>query len=179
MPRLPTPVQLLQRPVFHLAAPLRWLPDGLLDRLGEALLAPTLGNAARSGDFDALIGRRIRLTVQDAGLTRCFSLTPERRLRITHEASADTEIRGTLQAFLKIATRQVDPDTLFFRRELVILGDTALGHEMKNRLDALDPDSLPASLRAGLEKLSRGLEQAEDWRRRMGEALAHQESLLE
>ena len=38
------------------------------------------------------------------------------------------------------ALRREDPDTLFFTRRLVLEGDTALGLEIKNALDALGWD---------------------------------------
>jgi len=38
------------------------------------------------------------------------------------------------------ALRREDPDTLFFTRRLVLEGDTALGLEIKNTLDALGWD---------------------------------------
>ena len=46
-------------------------------------------------------------------------------------------------AFLLLASRQEDPDTLFFRRRLVIEGDTELGLAVKNLVDSLDPDLMP------------------------------------
>jgi len=52
-------------------------------------------------------------------------------------------IRGNWREFLLLASRQEDPDTLFFRRRLVIEGDTELGLAIKNLIDSLDPDMLP------------------------------------
>lgn len=39
---------------------------------------------------------------------------------------------------MQLAQRQVDPDTLFFSRRLVMEGDTELGLIVKNALDALE-----------------------------------------
>ena len=50
----------------------------------------------------------------------------------------DLAFRANLSAFLQIATRQEDPDTLFFNRELMVEGDTELGLVVKNMLDALE-----------------------------------------
>jgi predicted lipid carrier protein YhbT len=36
-----------------------------------------------------------------------------------------------------LATRRVDPDTLFFERRLLIEGDTETGLRLKNVLDAI------------------------------------------
>ena len=50
----------------------------------------------------------------------------------------DLAFRANLSAFLQIAVRQEDPDTLFFNRELMVEGDTELGLVVKNTLDALE-----------------------------------------
>jgi len=49
----------------------------------------------------------------------------------------DATVRASLADFLALALRREDPDTLFFTRRLVIEGDTGLGLEIKNALDAL------------------------------------------
>lgn len=49
----------------------------------------------------------------------------------------DVTIRASLSDYVALALRREDPDTLFFTRRLVIEGDTALGLEIKNALDAL------------------------------------------
>ena len=54
--------------------------------------------------------------------------------------------RGNGREFLLRASRQEDPDTLFFRRRLMIEGDTDLGLGIKNLLDSLDPDGWPPRL---------------------------------
>jgi len=54
------------------------------------------------------------------------------------QGSPDLAFRANLSAFLQVATRQEDPDTLFFNRELSVEGDTELGLVVKNMLDAID-----------------------------------------
>jgi predicted lipid carrier protein YhbT len=49
----------------------------------------------------------------------------------------DVTIRASFGDYLALALRREDPDTLFFTRRLVIEGDTGLGLEIKNALDAL------------------------------------------
>jgi predicted lipid carrier protein YhbT len=51
-------------------------------------------------------------------------------------------------------SRQEDPDTLFFQRRLTIEGDTELGLEVKNILDALDHENLPFPLKQLLDSVS-------------------------
>ena len=50
----------------------------------------------------------------------------------------DLAFRANLSAFLQLAARQEDPDTLFFNRTLAIEGDTELGLIVKNMLDAME-----------------------------------------
>jgi len=49
----------------------------------------------------------------------------------------DVTVRASLGDYFALALRREDPDTLFFTRRLVIEGDTGLGLEIKNALDAL------------------------------------------
>lgn len=49
------------------------------------------------------------------------------QLRVAQREAVDVCIRGTWRDFLLLASRQEDPDTLFFRRRLVIEGDTDFG----------------------------------------------------
>ena len=58
-------------------------------------------------------------------------------------ATPDLAFGANLSAFLKLALRQEDPDTLFFNRELSIEGDTELGLIVKNMLDAVEWPTLP------------------------------------
>jgi predicted lipid carrier protein YhbT len=52
-------------------------------------------------------------------------------------ARPDVTVRASLADYLALALRREDPDTLFFTRRLVIEGDTELGLQVKNALDAL------------------------------------------
>lgn len=100
--------------------------------------------------FEALEGCWMRLEVADLKLAWC--LTCERkRLRIAEQAPVQVTIRGNWREFLLLASRQEDPDTLFFRRRLVIEGDTELGLAIKNLIDSFDPDLFPAWLWKGLQ----------------------------
>jgi len=123
----------------------------VLERSLNRLFAEPLADDA----FEALEGNWMRLEVADLGLAWC--LTCERRaLRIARQAPVRVSIRGNWREFLLLASRQEDPDTLFFRRRLVIEGDTELGLAIKNLIDSLDPDLLPPWLwtllqRAGMQ----------------------------
>jgi len=59
------------------------------------------------------------------------------------EREPDLAFAANLSAYLQLLARQEDPDTLFFKRELAITGDTELGLIVKNMLDAVEWPRLP------------------------------------
>ncbi len=60
------------------------------------------------------------------------------------EREPDLAFAANLSAYLQLLSRQEDPDTLFFTRELEITGDTELGLLVKNMLDAVEWPRLKA-----------------------------------
>lgn len=50
---------------------------------------------------------------------------------------------GDMNCFILMAAKKADPDTLFFKRQLLITGDTELGLELKNLIDSIELDKLP------------------------------------
>nr|WP_250646481.1 SCP2 sterol-binding domain-containing protein [Pseudomonas oligotrophica] len=118
----------------------------LLQRLAlERSLNQVFAESLADGAFDMLDGRWMKLEVSDLGLAWCLTCQGG-RLRIAEQAAVEVAIRGNWREFLLLASRQEDPDTLFFRRRLIIEGDTELGLAIKNLIDSLDPDTLPAWL---------------------------------
>ncbi len=106
--------------------------------------------------FDVLNGRWMRLQVSDLNLSWCLSKDPHsNRLLIKDHAPAEVTISGNWREFLLLASRQEDPDTLFFRRRLQIDGDTELGLAVKNMIDSLDSDDLPNWLWKTIETLGK------------------------
>lgn len=98
---------------------------------------------------DALEGRSFLIDVLDSGSHASFTYRNGLfRPLFTAPETPDLIFRAKLSAFIQLLTRQEDPDTLFFKRELSIEGDTELGLMVKNMLDAVEwPDlSLPARL---------------------------------
>lgn len=78
-------------------------------------------------------GGEATYTYRDGLFRPVFSATRE----------ADLCFTANLSAYLQLLTRQEDPDTLFFKRELEITGDTELGLLVKNMLDAVNWPKLP------------------------------------
>ena len=103
---------------LNAAAKLRLLPEDSLEQLGgKTFLIQVLDT-----------GGQAAFTYR-GGFFRPLFAIPE---------TPDLAFRANLSAFLQVASRQEDPDTLFFNRELSIEGDTELGLVVKNMLDAVD-----------------------------------------
>ena len=73
----------------------------------------------------------------------------------------DVCISGESPDFVLLATRQADPDTLFFQRRIRIEGDTELGLGVKNTMDSMDWDDLPLPLRRLLQAVSLVIEKVQ------------------
>ena len=121
------------------------VPFTLQRWLLEAAAARLFAEPVNEGAFDLLQGRWLRLEVSDLQLGWCITRN-HKGLHMAAQAPVDVCIRGNWREFVLLASRQEDPDTLFFRRRLVIEGDTELGLAMKNLIDSLDPDQLPPRL---------------------------------
>ena len=123
-------------------APLRHVLSRLPARPGAWVFTAAL-NAVLPAHLDAdvrraLHGRRLRLSVLDAGIAFDFAWRG-RGFAALHGAGAPELVIGaTLHDFGLLAMRREDPDTLFFSRRLVMEGDTELGLLIKNTLDAID-----------------------------------------
>ena len=73
----------------------------------------------------------------------------------------DVSFKAAGDDLLLIAGRKQDPDTLFFQRRLQIEGDTELGLEVKNLIDAIDLDQLPSSVHKIINMLAELVEQTQ------------------
>ncbi|HPU81576.1 SCP2 sterol-binding domain-containing protein [Accumulibacter sp.] len=135
----------------------RFKLPGVLSTIGARLpqwphslaLASALNVAARIGllpddSLTQLEGRSFLVEVIDAGGQACFCYRDGVfRPLFTAPVNPDLSFRANLSAFLQLLARQEDPDTLFFNRELSIVGDTELGLVIKNMLDAIEWPQLP------------------------------------
>lgn len=130
----------------------RHIPFALQRLALEQSLNRVFAAPLAEGAFDMLSGCWLRLQVRDLNLAWYLTLG-ERGLQVAEQAMAQVSISGNWGDFLLLASRKEDPDTLFFRRRLVIEGDTELGLAIKNLLDSLDPDNLPGWLWQGLQRL--------------------------
>jgi predicted lipid carrier protein YhbT len=125
-----------------LSLPLAIIPNRVHSTTVVTVLNRVLADALRDGELDYLQGRTVRICVRDMQLTFCITLQQGRLAASREKLMPDLSITGTLHAFLLLAARYEDTDTLFFQRRLRMEGDTELGLEVKNFLDGLDVDAL-------------------------------------
>ena len=94
--------------------------------------------------LELLEGRSFLVEVLDTGGRACFTYRDGLfRPLLSAPSAPDLSFRANLSAFMQMLARQEDPDTLFFNRELSIVGDTELGLVVKNMLDAVEWPPLP------------------------------------
>ncbi|SFN25483.1 Predicted lipid carrier protein YhbT, contains SCP2 domain [Izhakiella capsodis] len=133
--------------------PLSFTPFAVKKHVLQQVLCWQFSHALAEGELDFLEGRWLGIDITDLGL--CWRMTVrEGRIELADGTHADAWFRGQANDLLLIAARRQDPDTLFFQRRLIIEGDTELGLEVKNLMDAIELETLPAPLRIGLLKLA-------------------------
>jgi len=95
-------------------------------------------------DLAELEDKLFRVRIYDTGGEACFTYRNGLfRPVFRPERDPDLAFAAHLSAYLQLLSRQEDPDTLFFNRELEITGDTELGLRVKNMLDAVEWPTLP------------------------------------
>lgn len=129
-------------------------PFGLQKITLEKLLPQVFSVELAEGDLDCLEGRTLEVCVQDLNIGWCLTLNDGQVTVNPLHGDADVIISGNAREFALLVSRQEDPDTLFFQRRLTIEGDTELGLEVKNILDALDYENLPFPLKQIMESVS-------------------------
>lgn len=86
-----------------------------------------------------LEGKQFLVRVLDAGSQARFTFRGGLfRPLLLADREPDLQLAANASAFMQLLARQEDPDTLFFKRELGISGDTELGLIVKNMLDAVE-----------------------------------------
>ena len=137
-----------------LSLPLAIIPDRVHNATVVTVLNRVFANALRDGELDYLQDRTVRIRIRDMQLTLSITLRQGRLVASREKNMPDLSITGTLHAFLLLAARYEDTDTLFFQRRLRMEGDTELGLEVKNFLDGLDVDSfwLPRQISSMAQK---------------------------
>ncbi len=130
------------------------MPETIQQRPLEPLLNHALQVLIEEGEFDFLNDKCCCISVRDCDLQWNLTLKDDRLVLLTDQ-TADVTISATVSAFLDLVSQSVDPDTLFFQRQLSIEGDVELGLQVKNLLDALDEEELPVIWRQALTAVKR------------------------
>ncbi len=158
LPRPPLPTAKILQYLPHLiAGTSRTVPFIFQRQCVLLAMQHVLADIITDGDLDFLTGRHLRVCISDAGISWYIGFRHGRLTLSTNMSTnvlADATIRGCLAEFILLAGRKEDPDTLFFQRRLVIEGDTDLGLEVKNVLDTLDTDAIPAPVNTILDWLA-------------------------
>lgn len=125
----------LPKPLGHLLGRLPAYPGSLLFVTGlNVALAKQLANDVT----ELLSGKKLRLRVTDAQWAFDFAWRNGRFVASQNTGAADLTIAASAHDFFLLASRQEDPDTLFFNRRLAMEGDTELGLLVKNTIDAIE-----------------------------------------
>lgn len=116
----------------------------------------------KSGELNFLSGKTLVVQVADIGLQFAISLNGSRLAVQLASAQQDLLLKAELTDFVAMISNTADPDTLFFRRRLQMLGDTELGLYCKNLLDSIGPERLPKLCQLGLNWLAQQQQLASD-----------------
>ena len=140
------PKELAKKLPLLLARNVGRLPFGLQRSVLLKAMEQAFKEPLEDGDFEFLEGKWMKVEITDINLCWFFSYEND-QLIVSDNEIEDAGIRGNLKEFVLLASRQEDPDTLFFQRRLMIEGDTEVGLEVKNLMDGVDHDGLPPLLK--------------------------------
>jgi len=151
---LPIPENL--RPIAKkvVGIPGRLIPYSAQKQILSVVLNQAFREPLQHGELDFLEGAKVRIKVTDLNIDWLISVGKDKFIPVERELDDDVCISGESPDFILLATRQADPDTLFFQRRIRIEGDTELGLGVKNTMDSMDWDDLPMPLRKLLQSVS-------------------------
>ena len=149
------PIVDLVRPIARRLAgiPGRVIPYSAQKPVLAVALRQAFREPFKHGELEFLEGAKVRVRVSDLNIDWLIAVDTDRFRPVNREQQDDVCISGDSLDFILLATRQVDPDTLFFQRRIRIEGDTELGLGVKNTMDSMDWEDLPPALRTLLQSL--------------------------
>ncbi len=154
----------LRPPIHRVFAPFSFLPQQPLSLVLAKTLDQLLAPQRAQGDLDFLDGRVFGVELRQTPVRLAVTLH-NGHVVCAHGKKTDASVAAELGGFLALLGQREDPDTLFFRRELMMRGDTDLGLQVKNLLDQIDPLTLPVALTRLLslcDRIVQGLEGRSD-----------------
>ena len=117
--------------------------------ISVALNAALCAGLLRRDALEPLRGKTVSIELRDHGARVRLAYGARGFRPSAASIATDLSVKADLADFVALALRREDPDTLFFKRRLVMTGDTDLGLVVKNALDAIDWSRLPRALRGG------------------------------
>lgn len=151
---LPIPENLRPLAKKVVGIPGRFIPYSAQKQVLSVVLNQAFREPLKHGELDFLEGARVRIKVVDLCIDWLISVSGDKFTAIERELQDDVCISGESPDFILLATRQADPDALFFQRRIRIEGDTELGLGVKNTMDSMDWEDLPMPLRKLLQTVS-------------------------
>jgi len=150
------PIPEFVRPVAKkvIGLPGRYIPYALQKQVLSMVLNQAFREPLRHGELDFLADAKVRIKVTDLCIDWLIRVGNDEFTPLERTLKDDVCISGESVDFILLATRQADPDTLFFQRRIRIEGDTELGLGIKNTMDSMDWDDLPLPLRRLLQVIS-------------------------
>lgn len=150
------PIPEFVRPVAKkvIGLPGRYIPYALQKQVLSMVLNQAFREPLRHGELDFLADAKVRIRVTDLCIDWLIRVGSDEFTPLERTLKDDVCISGESVDFILLATRQADPDTLFFQRRIRIEGDTELGLGIKNTMDSMDWDDLPLPLRRLLQGIS-------------------------
>ncbi len=142
--------------------PGRFIPYAVQKHVLSRVLNQAFREPLKHGELEFLEGSRIRIRVADLNVDWLIEVGSHRFSPVDRSLAEDVCISGDSLDFILLATRQADPDTLFFQRRIRVEGDTELGLGIKNTMDAMDWDDLPPPLRRLLQMVGKLIERLQE-----------------
>lgn len=116
----------------------RFTPPSVLEAFLNIAVNHLLQAERSQGDLEFLRGKTAHVEITDLNFNFSLTLVGQRLAVKVPGVTGDATLKSDQASMLKILHGEVDPDTLFFRRKLLITGDTELGLYIKNMIDTID-----------------------------------------
>jgi predicted lipid carrier protein YhbT len=131
----------------------RYVPEWVQAQVLSLALNRFFHQELAGRELDFMYDKTLAIEISDYQLTFAIQLQQQRLNVWLRPVTQDLLIRANSMDMLAMINNQVDPDTLFFQRRLLMLGDTELGLYCKNLLDSIGIERLPQTFANGLSWL--------------------------
>ncbi|WP_299002868.1 SCP2 sterol-binding domain-containing protein [uncultured Shewanella sp.] len=123
--------------------PIKNIPFPIEKKILLKILIPLFKQMIEDEELDFLSDKWLKVELTDLHKCWFFSLKEGQLQMKQYHNNQDICFSAQMNTLILLAAKKVDPDTLFFRRKLLITGDTELGLALKNLIDNLELDNLP------------------------------------